>query len=198
MTDTTGCRAMALQLAPDIATGIGLDGRVNLRIPENLRWTTLLARALAFGLTLTAATASDAQTVYKSVGPDGKVVYSDSPPVDGKNARKLKFDNLPASPLPAPARPTVDQPKRSPSTAVPVTTAVVLYSAPWCGYCKAAKSWLDVRGIAYREIDVDTESGQVAYAQAGGGNGIPLLVAGGQRVQGFSAAAYDALFPARR
>jgi len=149
---------------------------------------------IALGVTATAG----AQTVYKSVGPDGKVVYSDSPPVDGKNARKLKFDKLPASPLPAPARASVDQLKRSSSTAVPVTTAVVLYSASWCGYCKAAKAYLGARGIAYREIDVDTESGQAAYAQAGGGNGIPLLVAGGQRVQGFSQAAYDALFPPRR
>jgi glutaredoxin len=151
-----------------------------------------------FCATFTIAPVASAQAVYKSVGPDGKVVYSDSPPVDGKNTRKLKFDNLPASPLPAPARASVDQLKRSPSTAVPVTTAVVLYSAAWCGYCKAAKAWLGSRGVAYREIDVDTESGQAAYAQAGGGNGIPLLVAGGQRVQGFSAAAYDALFPARR
>ncbi len=141
---------------------------------------------------------ADAQTVYKSVGPDGKVVYSDSPPVDGKNARKLKFDNLPASPLPAPARASVEQQKRSMSTAVPATTAVVLYSASWCGYCKAAKAWLGSRGIAYREIDIDTDSGRAYFAQAGGGNGIPLLVAGGQRVQGFSQAAYEALFPARR
>lgn len=144
------------------------------------------------------AATADAQTVYKSVGPDGKVVYSDSPPVDAKKASKLKFDRLPSSPLPSPVRAAVDQPRPSASAAVPATTAVVLYSASWCGYCKAAKAYLGARGIAYREIDVDTESGQAAYAQAGGGNGIPLLVTGGQRVQGFSQAAYDALFPPRR
>lgn len=157
-----------------------------------------LTRVLFIGATFAFAAAVGAQTVYKSVGPDGKVVYSDSPPVDGKNARKMKFDNLPASPLPAAARASVEQLKRSSSTAVPATTAVVLYSASWCGYCKAAKAYLGAHGIAYREIDVDTESGQAAYAQAGGGNGIPLLVAGGQRVQGFSQSAYDALFPPRR
>jgi glutaredoxin len=154
------------------------------------------ALLICIALTLTAN--ADAQTVYKSIGPDGKVVYSDSPPVDSKNARKLKFDKLPASPLPAPARASVEQQKRSTSTAVPVTTAVVLYSAAWCGYCKAAKTWLGTRGIAYREIDIDTDSGRAYFAQAGGGDGIPLLVAGGQRVQGFSPAAYDALFSTRR
>ncbi len=152
--------------------------------------------ALVLCIVLTAT--ANAQTVYKSVGPDGKVVYSDSPPVDGKKTSKLKFDNLPSSPLPAPQRSATEARRPTTSTAVPVTTAVVLYSASWCGYCKAAKAYLGARGIAYREIDVDTESGQAAYAQAGGGNGIPLLVAGGQRVQGFSQAAYDALFPPRR
>jgi glutaredoxin len=154
--------------------------------------------ALLICIALTLNANADAQTVYKSIGPDGKVVYSDSPPVDGKNARQLKFDKLPASPLPSPARAAVDQQRRAGSTAVPSTTAVVLYSASWCGYCKAAKSWLGSRGIAYREIDIDTDSGRAYFAQAGGGDGIPLLVAGGQRVQGFSPAAYDALFPSRR
>ncbi len=149
-------------------------------------------------LCIVLAATADAQTVYKSVGPDGKVVYSDSPPVDGKKTSTLKFDNLPSSPMPAPQRSATEPRRPSTTTAVPVTTAVVLYSASWCGYCKAAKSYLGAGGIAYREIDVDTESGQAAYAQAGGGNGIPLLVAGGQRVQGFSQAAYDALFPQRR
>ncbi len=148
--------------------------------------------------TFAIAPVADAQTVYKSVGPDGKVVYSDSPPVDGKNARQLKFDKLPASPLPAPARAAVDQHRRAGSTAMPATSDVVLYSASWCGYCMAAKSWLGSRGIAYREIDIDTDSGRAYFTRAGGGDGIPLLVAGGQRVQGFSPAAYDALFPARR
>ena len=198
MTDTTRCKDMTPRLAQDFATGNCLDRGVTLRSLENRRWTTRLARALSFCVTFIAATALDAQTVYKSIGPDGKVVYSDSPPVDGKNARKMKFDNLPASPLPAAARASVEQLKRSTSTAVPATTAVVLYSASWCGYCKAAKAYLGARGIAYREIDVDTESGQAAFAQAGGGSGVPLLVAGGQRVQGFSQAAYDALFPPRR
>ena len=157
-----------------------------------------LLRVLFCCATFAIAPVADAQTVYKSVGPDGKVVYSDSPPVDAKKTSKLKFDNLPSSPLPAPQRSATEPRRPSTSAAVPMTTAVVLYSASWCGYCKAAKAYLGARRIAYREIDVDTESGQAAFAQAGGGRGIPLLVAGGQRVQGFSQAAYEALFPARR
>jgi len=139
-----------------------------------------------------------AQTVYKSVGPDGKVVYGDSPPTEGRLDRKMKFDKLRASPLRPPTRAPAQQLGRSATAVTPVTGSVVLYSASWCGYCKAAKAYLGARGIAYREMDVVTDAGQAAYVQAGGRNGVPLLVAGGQRVERFSPAAYDAVFQVRR
>ncbi|MBI4998243.1 MAG: glutaredoxin family protein, partial [Rhodocyclales bacterium] len=64
----------------------------------------------------------------------------------------------------------------------------------WCGYCTQAKAWLASKRIAYREIDIDTPDGLASFAQAGGGKGVPLLVANGRRVQGYSPAAYDQLF----
>ncbi len=35
-----------------------------------------------------------------------------------------------------------------------LTTSVVLYTTPWCGFCRAAVALLRKRGIAYEEIDV--------------------------------------------
>jgi glutaredoxin len=63
----------------------------------------------------------------------------------------------------------------------------------WCGYCAKARAWLSDKGIAYREIDIDTPDGMASFAQAGGGKGVPLLVANGGRVQGFSPSAYSRL-----
>lgn len=57
----------------------------------------------------------------------------------------------------------------------------------------SVRHYLAQRGIAFREHDIDTPDGQLAFAQAGNASGIPLLLLGEQRVQGFSAAAYDAL-----
>jgi mycoredoxin len=34
---------------------------------------------------------------------------------------------------------------------------VTLYSAPWCGYCRIAKRFLDEHGVAYTEINIDEE-----------------------------------------
>ena len=141
------------------------------------------------------------QSLYKSVGPDGKVVYSDRPPADGKIEKTLKFDDLPASALPASASSYVEQLRRlrasTPATTVPAGSNV-LYSAVWCGYCKLAKAWLGSKNIAYQLIDIDTKEGMASFAQAGGGKGVPLLLAGSQRVQGFSASAYDAVFTGKK
>ena len=79
-----------------------------------------------------------------------------------------------------------------------LSSGIVLFSAAWCGYCKKAKAYLAQKGISYREVDVETKDGILAYAQAGGKSGIPLLLANGQKVLGFSPAAYDALLTAHK
>jgi len=143
----------------------------------------------------TALVAVQAQTLYKSVGADGRVVYSDQPPANGAVQKAIKLDNLPVSVVPGMAV--------QPSGVVSATVAsgnaasaqrpgdVVLYTAVWCGYCKAAKSYLGSKGIPYRELDVDTPAGKAAFAQLGV-RGIPVLQANGQRLTGFTPQAYDA------
>lgn len=126
-------------------------------------------------LSLSAATSAVAQKPYESIGPGGKIVYSDRPPAQGQ-AKK------------AASSPT--------GTA---TSAVVLYTAVWCGhYCKKAKAYLADKGITYQEIDIDTNDGGIAFAQAGGDEGVPFLVVGNKGLQGFSDAGYDELFANRK
>ena len=138
-----------------------------------------------------------AQTLYKSVGADGRVVYSDKPPVTGAVEKTMKLENLPVSVVPG-ASPT-PQAAAAPD-APPAATPrgdVVLYMATWCGYCKAAKSYLAGKGIAYRELDIDTPSGKAAFKQLGA-RGVPVLLTNGQKIAGFTPQAYDAVFMARK
>lgn len=149
----------------------------------------------------TVVCAVSAQQLYKSVGPDGKVVYSDRPPAEGRVEKTMKFANLPTSALPASAASYVEQLRRMQAGASPSVpaTGVVLYSASWCGYCRQAKAYLAAKAIAFQEIDIDTGSGMSSFAQAGGaGGGIPFLLAGGHSVRGFNVAAYDAFFAKRK
>jgi glutaredoxin len=135
-------------------------------------------------------TAPHAETLYKSITPDGRVLYSDHPPAQGRVVKTMVPDAAPSTALPASAAEQLRKLRALFPTAAP-TSGVVLYSAVWCGYCKKAKAYLAGKGVTYQEVDIDTADGLAAYAQAGGGKGVPLLLAGGQRVQGFSPAAYD-------
>jgi glutaredoxin len=138
---------------------------------------------------------SVAQTLYKSVTADGRTVYSDLPPTEGKVQKTMKFDNLPKSPLPANfgklpalAAKTSDKP-----AARKGTDKVVMYTATWCGPCRRAKAWMAEQGISYRDWDIDTPEGKAALRETGIGGGIPLLIAGGKQVQGFSPEAYESI-----
>jgi glutaredoxin len=142
---------------------------------------------------------SGAGTLYKSIGPDGKVVYGDKPPSEGRLDKTIKYENLPSSQLPAATLAKIELLKKNKEPAPPsIDGTVMLYTARWCGYCKAAKAYLAENKIPYREVDIDTEGGRTAFALVGGGGGIPLLFANRQRAQGYRPDAYDSIFAIRR
>jgi glutaredoxin len=66
------------------------------------------------------------------------------------------------------------------------------------GYCKQAKRYLAEKSIHYSEYDIDTPDGMRAFIEAGEVQGVPVMPWSGQRVQGYSKAAYDALFTSAR
>ena len=146
---------------------------------------------------------ASADTVFKAVGPDGTITYSDTPPADRSRANTLEFRNLPSSPLPAQVLRFREQLEKSAEMRISAARApraadVALYTASWCGYCKRAKTHLASAQIAYVEYDIESVDGMRAFIGTGGSGGVPLLVAGEQRVQGYSAAAYDRLTAAVR
>ena len=158
---------------------------------------SLLILALFFLPTL-----SHAGTMYKSVGADGKILYSDQPPAGGKVEKTLNYVNLPATPLPESViryRNELEksmQGRLSEARKSPDTKQVSLLTAQWCGYCRQAKAYLAEKKIAYKEYDIDTQEGMRAMVEFGGGSGVPVLLWHGQKIKGYSAAAYDALFAA--
>ena len=156
--------------------------------------------ALLLVASLLAIAAASAQTVYKSVGPDGKIVYSDHAPTTGRLEKTMKFE-LASSALPASAASYMEQFRKthpSGTAQAPAGKGITLYSAVWCGYCKQAKAWLGAHGVAYNNVDIDAPGGLAALAQAsGGGTGVPVLVVDGKSMSGFSSSAYDAAFAGR-
>jgi glutaredoxin len=159
-------------------------------------------RAFVLAAFALASVAVQADTVYRSVGPDGKVTYSQRPPADGKIEKTLVFQNLPSSPLPEStlryrAELAKSMNKKLTDAGKPYRGPPVFFMAKWCGYCKQAKSYLVEKGIAYLEHDIDTAEGMRAFVEAGETRGVPVMYANGRWVQGFSRSAYDALFARR-
>jgi len=140
-----------------------------------------------------------ADTEYKSVGPDGRTIYSQDPPAGGKAAKTLNFTNLPSTPMPESVLRYRDElekgmKKRLSEGAKPREFALpTLFTAQWCGYCRQAKAYLAEKKVRYQEYDIDTADGMRAYVESGSGRGVPVLLWKGKKVSGFSRGAYDAL-----
>ncbi|HKO67416.1 MAG TPA: glutaredoxin family protein [Burkholderiaceae bacterium] len=163
----------------------------------------LFTRGTVCVLSLTLTMSAAADTVYKAVGPDGEMTYSDKPPPDRARTDTLEFRNLPSSPLPAHVLRFREQLEKSAEGRISAARAApadkpVLFTASWCGHCKRAKSHLAAAQINYVEYDIENADGMRAFVTAGGSGGIPLLVAGDRRIQGYSAPAYDRLAAAIR
>src|SRR5262245_24997782 len=78
---------------------------------------TPVRRALVVGAALIPALPAAAQQLYKYVGPDGKVQYSDRPPTDGRKVEKVtssRLSSVPGSPV---AAANTDAAKSAPKTA---------------------------------------------------------------------------------
>ena len=137
----------------------------------------LTAPLLASLLMTLACVSAQAQGVYRSVGPDGKVTFTDRPPVDGK-VEPTRAGGGATEPgnaaLPAQLRQSASR--------FPVT----LYTGNDCAPCTSARSYLTQRGIPFTERTVTTNEDIDALQRLGGSNSLPFGTIGGQRLSGFS------------
>jgi glutaredoxin len=135
----------------------------------------LLLTGLALG-----QSAVQAQAVYRIVGPDGKVTFSDKPPLSatGKSTPTVNLvssgqteqTNLPLE-------------LRQVATKFPVT----LYVSSNCAPCDSGRKLLGNRGIPFTEKTVNTVDDAQAFQKFSAGTSLPLLIIGGQHVAGFLA-----------
>jgi glutaredoxin 3 len=64
---------------------------------------------------------------------------------------------------------------------------IVLYTTPYCGYCRATKHLLNKKGVAFTEIDVsdDMERRQEMISRAFGRRTVPQIFINGTHVGGY-------------
>lgn len=141
--------------------------------PQTWGATAALCAAL-----LLAAGQAPAQTIYRVVGPDGKVTFSDKPPVAAVNVITTdtggKAMGTDGSALPFELRQVVSK--------YPVT----LYTSSNCAPCGSGRTLLSGRGIPFTEKTVNTADDADALQRISGENSLPFLTIGGQQIKGFS------------
>ena len=121
---------------------------------------------------------AQAQTVYRIVGADGRVTFSDKPPVTADKVtatdRTGKSLDLSGTALPFELRQIVNR--------FPVT----LYTSTTCGPCASGRALLSGRGIPFTERTVNTAEDAESLTRISGENSLPFLTIGGQKIKGFS------------
>lgn len=121
-----------------------------------------------------------AWALYKVVGPDGKVTYTDKPPLADAAAKVA-----PIRPGTAPAADNaMPFELRQPMQRFPV----VLYTSTECVPCDSARQLLLQRGVPFNEKRLTTEEDARAYDQLGGGRTVPGLAIGRQQLRGLNTA----------
>ncbi len=125
-----------------------------------------------------AAFSTSAQGVYRIVGPDGRVSYSDRPP-PAADARAVGSTGTSA-----PSDSTVQLPfqLRQVVGRYPVT----LYTAKECAPCNSGRNLLNARGIPYVEKLVETPEDIEALKRLNSEASMPFLTIGGQQIKGYS------------
>ncbi len=71
---------------------------------------------------------------------------------------------------------------------------VRMYSASWCGVCKKARAYFEAQHIPFTEYDVERSDKGRRDFKALHGNGVPIILVGNQRMNGFDAASFQAMY----
>jgi glutaredoxin len=124
------------------------------------------------------STDASAQQIYRIVGPDGRVTFSDQPPPDSSKAKAA-----PVTPMTGSAAGNGNLPfeLRQVASRYPVT----LYAAPDCVPCGAARNMLSNRGIPFAEKTVTSNEDIEALKRLAGVPSLPFLTIGSQQLRGF-------------
>ena len=123
---------------------------------------------------------ANAQQIFRIVGPDGRVTFSDKPPVE-------------PTPKSGPAKTVAPPAGGSDTSALPFELRqaanrypVTLYTSPGCDPCGPGRTMLLARGIPFAERTITTNEDIEALKRLSGTPTLPFLTIGGQQLKGFS------------
>ena len=129
--------------------------------------------------------AGGAVAQFKYIGPDGRVVYSDTPPPPA-----AKLIQKPTAASPASANPASNLPFALQQAVknFPVT----IYTTADCDACAQGRNLLSKRGVPFTEKTVKTQEDMKAFKDATAASQVPVMLVGSSSKQlGFEEGAWN-------
>jgi len=124
-----------------------------------------------------------AHALFKVVGPDGKITYSDRPlPAADGRAVQVNRDGSTA---------TNDVALPFALRQVMAKFPVMLYTSSQCDACEMGRALLQRRGIPFSERTATTNEDKEVWEKITGGQEAPVLKVGSQVLRGFTASAWE-------
>ena len=150
---------------------------------------TFIIYLLALALLLPIS--SGGAELYKWVDDKGTIHYGDKPPADA-NLKQItgnisSFKTVDVEPFKYDPE-LVSVSKKSSGK------SVVMYSTSWCGYCKKARQHFERNKIPYQEHDIEKSKKAAQDYKKLNGRGVPVILIGKRRMNGFSANAFDKIY----
>lgn len=165
-----------------------LHTMTNMRSLARILPSVALALCAAFTVQIGAVQAE----IYKWTDSNGKTHFSDAAPAEHQ-AQTISLDNIntftKVSISDAPKWKGFYQPEITPKV-----KNVVMFSTERCGYCKQARRYFTERGIAFTEKKIDSDNAAWQEYQQLNATGVPVILVGRKRMNGFSQGTFDQLF----
>lgn len=140
-------------------------------------------RAALPALLLLALAAAPAHALFKVVGPDGRVTYTDRAPSPSEGRMQTVSKDTGSA---------IDQQLPFALRQVASRFPVTLFTAGDCAdACTMARSFLARRGVPYAERIAKTNEEKEAWERIVGGTQAPTLLVGSQSLRGFTPASWD-------
>ncbi len=124
--------------------------------------------------------------VYRWIDENGKVHFSDKP------SKEHRVDRIRLKGINSYTDVTIKD--LDDVIAAPAQKRVILYSASWCGVCKQAKFYFNQKGIQYREYDIENNTKGERDFKKLKGKGVPIILVGQKRMNGFSEDSFQSLY----
>ncbi len=150
----------------------------------------LMKRQMIVCMALCALIGSVSAEVYKWTDDAGNVHYGDKPPAQ-KKANKVdvqitSYEHVEIEDFEVFKAPVAAPKKKS--------KRVTMYSTSWCRYCKKARAFFEANKIAYDDYDIEKSITAKRKFDALGGTGVPVILMGDKRMNGFNEVSFIRMY----